>query len=78
MARLHWARLVDCAAQALGSVTGSGAGGAWRERSGRRVPAERLVYAVLQLAAAARQLGFTAASVDVRALEPAEPRAATG
>ena len=49
----------------------------WKELFEFRVPAERLVYAVLQLTVAAWRFGFAAAASDFRALEPAEPRAAT-
>ncbi len=42
----------------------------------RQVPAEGLVDASLQLAAAARRLRLAAAAGDIRALEPPESRAA--
>jgi hypothetical protein len=51
----------------------AGAGNGARRAVGVTGPAERLVGAVLQLAAAAGILGLPAAAGDVRALEPAEP-----
>jgi hypothetical protein len=59
-----------------GGWMGCSWGGEWGGEAG--VPAERLVGAVLQLAAAARImiLWLPAAAGEVRALEPAEPRPA--